>query len=138
MPLQNESYVIGLCDEVLGMSSAKHHTFPWLLGDLSIKTGRRRALPVDAYWEALRLVVEFYEKQHTEAVALFDRRETVSGVTRGTQRKIYDDRRAQLLPQHGITLVVIPMADFNVRRSLIVPDRDSDLEVVRRYLTAYL
>ena len=137
MPLQNEKYVIGLCDEALGVVSAKHHTFPWLLGDSSPTTGRQRALPVDAYWESLDLVVEFHEKQHSEAVGLFDRRQTLSGVNRGLQRKLYDDRRVKLIPQHGLALVIIPMADFVVRRNLIVPNRDADLAAVRKYVGAF-
>ncbi|MCU1524614.1 MAG: hypothetical protein JWO18_1508 [Microbacteriaceae bacterium] len=137
MPLQNEKYVIGLCDEVLGVESAKHHTFLWLLGDVSPTTGRQRALPVDAYWQSLKLVVEFYEKQHSEAVGLFDRRQTLSGVNRGLQRKLYDDRRVELIPQHRLALVFIPMSDFTVRRNLIVPSRDADLATVRSYVGAF-
>lgn len=137
MPLQNESYVISLCDEVLGIPSSRHHTFSWLLGDSSPKSGRRRALPVDAYWPTLALVVEFHERQHSQAVPHFDRRETVSGVTRGVQRRLYDERRALTLPQHGITLVVISMQDFLVRRGRIVPDRNHDTAVVKRHLARY-
>ena len=140
MPLQNEKYVIGLCDEVLGTPSLKHHTFPWLLGDASPRTGNRRALPVDAYWPALKLVVEFHERQHTEAVRHFDKPDvmTVSGVHRGIQRRLYDERRVELIPQRGLSLVVIPMSDFTVRARLIVPDHDADLAVVRRHLAAFV
>ena len=44
-------------------------------------------------------MIEYCERQHTEAVAFFDHNErlTVSGVTRGEQRKIYDQRRRDLL-----------------------------------------
>lgn len=45
----DEYYVIGLCEEVLGVAALRQHRFPWLLGDASPRTGRRAALPVDAY-----------------------------------------------------------------------------------------
>lgn len=94
---RDEVYVTDLCDEVLGMKSSRQHRFPFLLGDSGV------ALPVDAYYEKLGLVVEYCERQHTEAVAFFDRKQTVSGVSRGEQRRIYDERRKAILPQHNVT-----------------------------------
>lgn len=94
----DEHYVLGLCDEMIGTRGERQATFPWLVGDVSPKTGQARRLPVDGYWPALRLVVEFQEKQHTEPVPLFDRRATVSGVPRGEQRRLYDQWKAETLP----------------------------------------
>ena len=37
----------------------------------------------------------------------FDKRQTVSGVGRGEQRKIYDQRRRDVLPVNGIKLIEI-------------------------------
>lgn len=90
----DEHYVLDLCDEVLGEVALRQHRFPWLSGDPSSKTGRVVLLPVDGYWPGLRLVVEFYERQHSEAVPFFDKpdRITVSGVPRGQQRALYDER----------------------------------------------
>ncbi|NIJ04251.1 hypothetical protein [Frigoribacterium faeni] len=133
MALENERYVLALCNEALGVAGERQRTFDWLLGDESAKTGRRMPLPVDAYRPTLGLVVEFHEKQHTEAVAHFDKphRMTVSGVHRGVQRRIYDDRRRDLMPKHGLTLVVIPISDFTVEGRFIVQDHKVDLAVVR-------
>ena len=96
----DEFYVIDPCDEVLGVAAQRQHKFPWLVGDPSPKTGRAAGLPVDAYWPTRKLVVEFYERQHSEAVPFFDRpdRLTVSGVARGDQRALYDERPRQLIP----------------------------------------
>lgn len=140
MALENERYVLGLCDEVVGAPSRRQHTFEWLKGDPSPKTGRSKPLPVDAYWPSLRLVVEFHEKQHTEAVRHFDKPDvlTVSGVHRGLQRRIYDDLRRELIPAHGLSLVIIPMSDFQVRGRFIAQDHDSDLEIVRTALAAFI
>jgi hypothetical protein len=136
MPKQDQAYVIGLCDAVLGITASREHRFDWLLGDLSTETGRRRLLPVDAYWEPLGLVVEFQEEQHFHAVKHFDKPEilTVSGVHRGVQRRLYDERKAQLIPQNGLRLVAIQKTSFTVRRKHIVPHRIADTEIVRRLL----
>ena len=58
----DEFYVIGLCNEVLGMEGYQQYRFPFLLGDSGTP------LPVDVYYPTLNLVVEYYERQHTETV----------------------------------------------------------------------
>lgn len=128
----DEFYVLDLCDEVLGEIGLRQHRFPWLLGDPSPKTGRAVALPVDGYWPTRSLVVEFYERQHSEAVPFFDKpdRITVSGVSRGEQRTLYDERRRQLVPQHGIRLVIVTLDDFQSKRGKIRRDHDQDLAAI--------
>lgn len=126
---RDETYVIDLCDEVLGIKSSRQHRFPFLLGDSGVP------LPVDAYYEKLRLVVEYCEKQHTEAVNFFDRKQTVSGVSRGEQRRIYDERRKQVLPKHNIKLVNISYSAFQYdSRKRIVRNQQKDIEIVRKKL----
>ena len=125
--MSDEYYVIDLCDEVLGMTALRQHCFPFLKGD----TGRM--LPVDAYYEDLGLVVEYCESQHIRSTPFFDRKMTVSGVSRGEQRRIYDRRRAELLPQHGIRLVTIYYSCFGSTKRLR-RDKDRDLEIVRTLL----
>lgn len=123
----DESYVIDLCDEILKMKASRQHKFDFLVGD----TGRK--LPVDAYYESLNLVIEYHERQHTEAVSLFDNKPTVSGVSRGEQRKIYDQRRAEILPKHGIKLVIISYRDFGTSKKL-QRNRNNDILVVKTLL----
>ena len=127
----DESYVIDLCDEVLGLKASRQHKFDFLTGDAGHK------LPVDAYYETLGLVVEFHERQHTESVSFFDRKLTISGVSRGEQRRIYDQRREEVLPKHGIRLVVISYRDFGTTRKL-TRNRNNDLLVVMRLLCEYM
>ena len=129
----DEHYVLDLCDEVLGTACKRQHTFDWLLGDASPKTGRRTRLPVDGYWAAAGLVVEFAESQHDTATPHFDKPDklTVSGVHRGIQRRLYDERRRELIPANGLLLVTIPARAFVLKRKRIMRDRDRDLEVVR-------
>lgn len=130
----DEYYVLDLCDEVLGSRGVRQATFDWLLGDVSPKTGRARKLPIDGYWPELQLAVEFQEKQHTESVPVFDRRVTISGMTRGEQRRLYDQRKVDALPGRSIRLVVIHKYEFSVRKDRIVRSPSQDLEVVRARL----
>jgi len=100
-----------------------------------------RKLPVDAYYETYKLVVEYREQQHTENVDFFDKpnRKTVSGVHRGVQRKIYDQRRRTILPQHGLKLVEISYSDFEYNsQKRIVRNKERDTEVVRNILRAHV
>ena len=91
-------------------------------------------LPVDGYWPDLELVVEFQEEQHSQPSPFFDRRQTVSGVSRGEQRRLYDVRKCSLIPERGLRLVVIEKSAFTVRSRRIVRDRERDIVVVRRHL----
>jgi hypothetical protein len=99
----DEAYVLDLCDAILGEPASRQHRFDWLVGDPG-RNGRSRALPVDAYYAARQLVVEYRERQHDGPVAHFDKSDvlTVSGVHRGIQRRIYDERRAVEIPAHGL------------------------------------
>jgi hypothetical protein len=109
--LSDESYIIDLCDELLGTPALRQHRFDFLRGDAtSGKQGTK--LPVDAYYPDHQLVVEYRERRHAEAVPIMDRRMTVSGVDRGMQRAIYDQRRREVFPRHGIELVGLSYADF--------------------------
>lgn len=108
----DEAYVIDLSDEVLNRKASRQHTFDFLRGDPN-DSGVTKCLPVDAYYPELNLVVEFQERQHTEPVKHFDKRMTVSGVTRGEQRKIYDQRKLDVLANNGIRVTRISYSDFS-------------------------
>lgn len=127
----DEYYVIELCNEVLGLNASQQHRFEFLVGDSGTK------LPVDAYYEDLNLVVEYLESQHTVSTPLFDKKQTVSGVSRGEQRRLYDERRRVELPKHGINLVSISYNDFGTTKRL-KRNHDLDIEIVRAKLSDYI
>lgn len=132
----DERYVIDLCDEVLGEVALRQHRFGWLRGDPSA-AGARATLPVDAYYADHCLVVEYRERQHDEPVGHFDKPEviTVSGVHRGEQRRIYDRRREELIPSHGLRLVVIQPGDLaSNQRGRLTRDRIRDLASLKALL----
>lgn len=127
----DEFYVVSLCNEVLGKTALQQHKFDFLKGDSGI------SLPVDAYYEELNLVVEYCESQHSQSTPFFDRKMTVSGVSRGEQRKIYDERRRTILPQHGIKVINIHYSDFGTNKR-IKRNYERDIEIIRLKLHEFL
>lgn len=137
----DEYYIINLCDEILKLNASRQHTFNFLLGDLHKNGTTRTRLPLDAYYSSLNLVVEFLEKQHTEDVAYFDKpdRVTVSGVSRGEQRKIYDERRRKVLKDKDIDLIEIDYSQFEVNtKKELLRNKENDIVVLKLLLTNYI
>jgi hypothetical protein len=133
----DEHYVIDLCDEILGERALRQHHFVWLLGEPA-RDGGARQLPVDGYYEVRRLVVEYRERQHDEAVPFFDRRQTVSGVGRGEQRRLYDERREREIPKHGLRLLVVRPQDLDADARLrLRRSRERDREALRALLAPF-
>lgn len=125
----DESYVIDLCDEVLKQKAIRQHRFDFLRGDAGTR------LPLDAYYPNLNLAIEYRERQHTEEVKFFDRKQTVSRIGRGEQRKLYDQRRRDVLPKHGIKLIELGYDDFeHTRVKKLVRNREKDLKVISNAL----
>lgn len=54
---------------------------------------------------------------------------------RGEQRRLYDERKRTLIPEHGLWLAVIEKSEFVLRARKIDRDPARDLQVVRRHLT---
>ena len=58
-----------------------------------------------------------------------------AGVGRGEQRRIYDQRRRDILPQYGIKLIEISYSSFNYdSKKKIIRNRQRDILVVKRLL----
>lgn len=131
--VRDEHYVLDLCDAFLGLKAVRQHCFPFLTGDPDLR-GYRKPLPVDGFFPALNLVVEYHERQHRERVGFFDDKPTVSGVPRGEQRRRYDERRRDLLPKHGYALVVLEVDEFTHDRAKRLLRTSEDQAVVARRL----
>lgn len=134
---RDEHYVLDLCDVVLGLKAVRQHCFPFLTGDPDWR-GYRRPLPVDGFYPALGLVVEYHERQHRERVGFFDDKPTVSGVARGEQRRRYDERRADLLPKRGYRLIVLEVDEFAHDRAKRLLRTPQDQGVVSRRLESFI
>jgi hypothetical protein len=58
--------------------------------------------------------------------------------TSGEQRRLYDRRKADILPQQGIRLVVIHKSEFTTKADKVVRDHERDIAVVRARLAILL
>lgn len=135
---KDQDYVLDICDEILGGRGERERRFDWLRGDQNA-AGRRSMLPVDGYYPDSEIVVEYWEKQHTESVPHFDKPEqlTVSGVSRAAQRRRYDELRQNLIPEHGLRLVIIRVADLASRKNgKLRRRRGLDVPVIEQLLAS--
>lgn len=131
---RDEHYILQLCDNLLKATASRQHRFDFLRGDPG-KSGRCVRLPVDAYYEANGLVIEYRERQHSEPIAIMDQRMTVSKVPRGEQRRRYDRRRREVLPANKMTLVELDYSMFkHGRNKRLTRDPVADSEVIRSRL----
>jgi hypothetical protein len=126
-------YVVGLLSELLGAPTETEARFPWALGDVSPRTRRAVQLPFDAYWQELNLIVEVDEDQHHRPVAHFDKPDvmTISGIHRGEQRRLYDQRKRDAARAEGYTVLEVP---WPRRPPPSRRDREQDTAVLRELL----
>ena len=89
-----------------------------------------------AFYANHMLAVVNITSANNESVPHMDKRMTVSGVRRGEQRRKYDARRREVLPAHGIRLVVLDYSLFacNSRKRLTRADRAADMAVIQKAL----
>ncbi|MGD2039904.1 MAG: HIT family protein [Anaerolineae bacterium] len=133
----DEKYVLDLVAEILAEPDYRwQHRFPTLLGDPG-QDGVQRSLPVDGYFPRHKLIVEYWEKQHSAPVPIMDEGMTVSGVSRGTQRRLYDQRRRTWAEANGLRLVILDYRGFDTdEQGRLRRDRDRDLQIIAQALQA--
>jgi hypothetical protein len=137
----DEAYIIDLCDTVLGEKAERQKRFDFLLGDLHKDGKTRTQLPVHAYYENLKLVVQYLEMQLPESNEGIEKtnNQSITGISRSEQRKIYDKRRAEILPENGITFIELAYTAFTCDSSYkIVRNVMTDLEIVKTTLNEFL
>ncbi|OOC52615.1 MULTISPECIES: hypothetical protein [Nocardiopsis] len=132
----DKDYVLDLCDEVIGQPCERRYTFDWLRGDPPAPGREGKKLPaIGGYWPDLRLVVEYRGPHFDQPERHYANRATVSGVERDEQRVIYAARRDELIPQHGLRLVVVGSRHLGHDSSgKLTRDRAHDLEALRSLL----
>jgi hypothetical protein len=124
----DEFYLVDLCDELLKQKASRKHTFDTLVGRLHKKGKTRTKLPLDAYYEDLKLVIEFFEKKETE--------ETTD---REAQRKFYDQRKKTALEKKEIQLIDVNYALFECgENDRLVRDKASDCRVLKDLLKDFI
>ena len=143
--MKDESYIINLCDQVLMDESKRQWRFDFLRGDKAVKENGKIVevlqeqgvrLPVDAFYESKKLVIEYLEIQHFKPVKHFDKPDkiTSSGVVRSDQRKIYDNRRRKILSQNGISHIELCYTDFKHKKNgrLIRNEADDKTVILKK------
>lgn len=127
MPRKQERYCAKLVSDALGGIEYKENCrFDFLRGNHTRTRSQGTTLPVDAYYPAFQVVLEFREGQHYGNRFDFrDGRITATGETRKEQRRKYDKKREDILPAKGIKLLVI--YDYQ-----LTGDYETDLKFVRQ------
>ena len=83
-------------------------------------------------------MIEYRERQHVEPVGFWDKRVTISGVSRGQQRALYDQRRRDVLPAHGIGVVELDVGEFAQNSAKrLKRDVGADTKVIESRLCAW-
>lgn len=131
MPREAQQYVTNLLEDLMGPAEIEKR-FDWARGDSRDPNRRGVPLPFDAVWEGRKLIVEIDERQHGESVGFFDKPDvmTVSGVHRGEQRRLYDERKVRLARDHGYTVVRIPASAISMHGRSLARNRDVDRPVI--------
>ncbi len=134
----DSKYILDLCDEALDMKGARQHTFEFLLGDYHKDGLTRTMLILDLYYPKLNLVIELRGKVYQDT----SEREseiTVSGVTRAEQRKIYNQRKVDVLAKEEVNYLEIEYYLFQLdSENKIIRNHDADLKVVQEALSEYM
>ena len=61
--------------------------------------------------------------------------QTVCGIDRGEQRKLYDQKRRDLLPKHDIILIELNYSDYeHTKGKKLVRNREDDFKVIKEKL----
>ncbi|WP_407532439.1 hypothetical protein [Elizabethkingia miricola] len=129
----DEAYILNMCDDILDLTGLRQYRFDFLRGDTDVK------LPVDIYYPTLKLVIEYYEKQHSEEVIFFDTRMTSSGISRREQRKKYDEFRRTEIPKNSLKLIVFDYSEFgHTKMKILLRNNDEDKKIIREKLKNYI
>lgn len=124
----DEFYLVNLCDELLKEKASRKHTFDTLVGRLHKRGKGRTKLPLDAYYEDLKLVIEFFQKKETE-----------ESDERAAQRKFYDQRKKDVLKKKEISLIDINYALFECNEEdNLVRNKEQDIKVLKGILINFL
>jgi len=143
--VSDEKYVLDICDSILGVNSKRQHKFKFLVGDKHKDGKSETKLPIDAYYEEFKLAIEYVAKPYEDEEVIVVKRKrsakklTPSGVIRSEQRKIYDKRKQEVLPQNNITLIYIRSKDFQRdENNKIIRNKISDTKTIKSLLKNFI
>ena len=129
----DEFYLVSLCDELLGQEASRKHTFDTLVGNLHKRGKERTKLPLDAYYEDLKLVVEFFRKN--EVLEDLDDKEQA----RINQIKHYDQLKKKAILKKDLRLMQINYASFECGEiNKLIRNTEHDKQILRGVLKDFL
>ncbi|WP_299434522.1 hypothetical protein [uncultured Aquimarina sp.] len=129
----DEYYLVNLCDELLQQKASRKHTFDTLVGNLHKRGKGRTKLPLDAYYEDLKLVLEFYRKD--EATEELDEKEQA----RKEQIKYYKELKKKAIRTKKLRLMEINYALFECNgENKLVRNTESDTSVLKGILKDFI
>ncbi|MDN3666600.1 hypothetical protein ACFFU1_13855 [Algibacter miyuki] len=129
----DEFYLVNLCDELLEQKSSRKHTFDTLVGNLHKRGKGRTKLPLDAYYEDLKLVMEFVKT--IEEADVEDEKEQA----RLLQIKRYNQLKKKAILKKGLRLMEINYSIFECDDSgKLVRNTEADILVLKEKLKDFL
>lgn len=129
----DEFYLVNLCDELLGQEGSRKHMFDTLVGKLHKRGKGRTKLPLDAYYEDLKLVIEFSRKD-VDFDAL-DKKEQA----RMIQVKHYDKLKKKAILKKDLRLMEINYASFECNETnKLIRNTEDDKVILKGLLKDFL
>jgi len=118
----DEFYLVNLCDELFKQKASRKHTFDNLLGNMHKKGKGRTKLPLAAYYEDLKLAIDFKGKKHDSE-------------EREERLRVYGLRKKEVLERKKIKLILIDYTDFECdENQKLVRNEAQDLSVLKNIL----
>lgn len=129
----DEYYLVNLCDELLGQRASRKHTFDTIVGNLHKLRKGRTKLPLDAYYEDLKLVIEFFEKR------VSDDELDEKAKARMEQIKYYDEIKKKAILKKEFHLIEIHYAFFECdENDKLIRNTENDIIVLKGILKDFL
>ena len=135
LDIQNsdEYYLVSLCDEILKQKASRKHTFDTLVGNLHKRGKGRTKLPLDAYYEELKLVIEFLK--HSNSIEELDKKEQA----RITQIKFYKELKKKAIAKKKLHLIEINYADFQQdEANKLIRNKENDILLLKGILKQFI
>ncbi len=131
----DEFYLVNLADSLLQQKASRKHTFDSLVGNLHKKNKGRTKLPLDAYYEELKLVLEFFkDEEDVNFNKLSEKEQAII-----TQRKYYDQVKKEAVRKKDLQLLEIRYSQFECdSEGNLLRDTSKDTKVFRGILKNYL
>lgn len=130
----DEYYLVNLCDEILGEEASRKHTFDSIVGNLHKRGKGRTKLPVDAYYEDLDLVIEFFKAQPETQEEL-----TEEEKARNEQITYYDELKKKRVLKMEFHFVEIKYSQFDLNASgELIRNTENDVSVLKNILQEFV